>query len=258
MPLPIDLAHRLTRRYEQLRVDGEIGYLAPDGKARVAVAFEDRRPARLRSVVFHATHLTRNVPPAARVESDMMEHLIRPTLGDSPIGIDDQTSIAVNPGGPVARGGPAVHSGMTGRKVTDDKYGGYVRTGRAAMCGKGPTSLERTGVYAARHVAKNVVAAGLARECEVSLTYDHDHPAPLSIDIDTFDSAKIGEAEIESRIADAFDLRVGAIIAKLNLRHLPTEHSSGFYRKLAAHGQVGREDLPLPWERTDKAEALRG
>jgi S-adenosylmethionine synthetase len=186
-----------------------------------------------------------------------MEAIIEPAFYDEPLKPDGETRIFVNPDGLVLTGGPSIHSGLTGRKNAIDTYGEYSRHSGAALSGKDPLRIDRSGAYAARYAAKNVVAAGLAEECEVVLSYSIGSARPVSVDIETFGTGKISETEIRERVKRHFDFRPAAILRQFNLRRLPSTVKGGFYRKLAAYGQVGRMDIGLPWEMTDKAALLR-
>jgi S-adenosylmethionine synthetase len=257
MPLPIWLAHRLARRLSDVRRDGTLPYLLPDGKTQVAVEFHDRQPHRIYSVTILAAQRDAKSPTVARLRDDILESVIAPTFADEQLRPDCDTRIDVNPEGPVIGGGPAVHSGLTGRKTAVDTYGEYARHSGAALSGKDPSRIDRTGAYIARYAAKNIVAAGLARECEVQLCYSVGMSRPVSIHVETFGTGVLGEPEIEERVRHAFDFRPAAITRDLRLRRLPAEQSDGFYAGLAAYGHMGRTDLGLPWEQTDRAQLLR-
>jgi S-adenosylmethionine synthetase len=255
MPLPIWLAHRLARRLTDVRRDGSIPYLLPDGKTQVAVEFRDRRPTRIHSVTILTAH--REAGEAARVRRDIVEAVVAPVFADEPLRPDRQTRIDVNPDGAAIGGGPATHSGLTGRKTAVDTYGEYARHSGAALSGKDPSRVDRIGAYAARYMAKNVVAAGLARECELQLSYSVGMPRPVSVHLETFGTHTIEEGEIEARVTRVFDFRPAAITKELKLRALPGAHADGFYVALAAYGHMGRLDRDLPWERTDRVPRLR-
>ena len=245
MPLPIDLAHALTKRLTAVRKSGEIAYLRPDGKSQVTIEYDGDRPARVDTVVISAQHDDVDMNALRR---DIEEKVIRPTL---PAGlVDAQTKIYVNPTGRFVIGGPTGDSGLTGRKIIVDTYGGYARHGGGCFSGKDPTKVDRSAAYMSRYAAKNVVAAGLARKCEIQLAYAIGVARPVSIRVDTFGTAAFDEDKIERAILDCFDFRPAAIIRQLDLRR-------PIYRQTAAYGHFGRGDLDLPWERTDRVDALR-
>jgi S-adenosylmethionine synthetase len=246
MPLPISLAHALTRRLALLRRDGSLPYLRPDGKAQVSVEYVDGRPVRVDNVVISTQHDERT--PIETIRADMLEAVIRPVAPEGML--DPHTRYFVNPTGRFVIGGPMGDSGLTGRKIIVDTYGGMARHGGGAFSGKDPTKVDRSASYAARWVAKNVVAAGLAERFEVRVAYAIGVAHPVSIGVESFGTAAIPEARIENLIREFFDLRPAAIIRDLDLRR-------PIYRQTAAYGHFGRPDLDLPWERTDRAAALR-
>ena len=258
MPLPIWLAHRLARRLTAVRFSKMLPYLAPDGKIQIGVCFRERKPDRIHSISIIASQQKAGAPDPARLEEDIREAVIAPVFHDEPIQPDAKTRIFVNPDGPFIGGGPAVHSGLTGRKNAVDTYGEYSRQSEAALSGKDPLRIDRVGAYAARYAAKNVVEAGLADECEVQLSYSIGLSRPVSVQVKTFGTGKISDDEIESRLLNHFDFRLAGIVKQFNLRRLPSTVKGGFYRKLAVYGHVGRMDIGLPWEVTDKASLLRG
>lgn len=246
MPLPISLAHRLARRLAKVRKDGTLPYLRPDGKTQVTVEYEDGKPVRIDTIVISAQHS----PEVGReqIESDLLEFVIKPEL---PEGLfDDKTKLFINPTGRFVIGGPQGDSGLTGRKIIVDTYGGMARHGGGAFSGKDPTKVDRSAAYAARYVAKNVVAAGLADKCEIQLAYAIGVARPVSIHVETFGTGKVPNEKIVELIEKNFDLRPAGIIAMLDLQRL-------IYKQTAAYGHFGRNDLDLPWEKTDKAETLR-
>lgn len=257
MPLPIWLAHKLARRLAAVRLQRLLPYLAPDGKTQVGVEYRHGRPARLHSLTLVASQRQGQEVSVQRLRDDLYELVIEPVFLDEPIGPDRGTAIFVDPDGPVINGGPATHSGLTGRKNAIDTYGEYSRQSESALSGKDPSRVDRVGAYAARHAAKSVVAAGLATECEVQLTYSIGQARPVSVQVNTHGSGGIGDAEIAARLAAVFDFRPAGIIREYNLRHQPALHKGGFYRRLAAYGHVGRMDMGLPWETADKAVLLR-
>ena len=255
VPLPIWLAHRLARRLTEVHDAGTLPYLSPDGKTQVGIEFEDRKPVRIHSISMVASQLDKKSPRPRQVRADLMEHVIGPALADVEIGPDDRTRYFINPKGPTL-GGPQVHSGMTGRKTAVDTYGEFSRYSASALSGKDPTRIDRVGAYAARHAAKNVVAAGLASECELQLSYTIGVAGPVSVQVDTYGTGRIGDEEIAERIRRHFDFRLAGIIRQFDLRMQPQLHGGHFYEKLSTYGQVGRTDMELPWERTDATEVL--
>lgn len=246
MPLPISLAHKLAKRLSVVRKDGTLSYLRPDGKTQVTVEYgEDGKPCRIDTVLIstqHSENVTRD-----QIEADLIEHVIKPII---PADLYVDTRILVNPTGRFVIGGPQGDAGLTGRKIIVDTYGGYARHGGGAFSGKDPTKVDRSAAYAARYVAKNIVAAGLASKCEIELAYAIGVAHPVSILVETFGTAKVSEDLISDLVAKHFDLRPGAIIRDLDLRR-------PIYRQTAAYGHFGRTDIDLPWEKTDKAEILR-
>lgn len=246
MPLPISLAHKLSKRLTDVRKNGTLDYLRPDGKSQVTVEYEGNRPVRVDAVVISTQHAPEVEMEALR--KDILEHVIRPVVPAELL--DEQTKYYVNPTGRFVVGGPQGDSGLTGRKIIVDTYGGYGRHGGGAFSGKDPTKVDRSAAYAARWVAKNVVAAGLAEQCEVQLAYAIGVAEPVSIRVDTFGTGAADEAAIEAAVEQVFDLRPASIIEQLGLRR-------PIYRQLAAYGHMGREELGVAWEQTDKAGALR-
>jgi len=260
MPLPIWLAHKLARRLTSIRVKRIVTYLAPDGKTQIGIEYKDGRPYRIHSITIIAAQnksISEGGPDLMKLRDDIMIHVITPAFQDEEIKPDNKTNIFINPEGPIIFGGPVVHSGLTGRKNAVDTYGEYARHSGSALSGKDPLRIDRIGAYAARYAAKNVVAAGLADECEVQLSYSIGLPGPVSVQVETFGTGRISDEKIEELVVRNFDFRVAAIIRKFNLRYLPSIIKGGFYRKLAAYGHVGRMDISLPWEMTDKAEMLK-
>jgi S-adenosylmethionine synthetase len=255
MPLPIWLAHKIARQLAIARRTS-LPYLSPDGKTQVAVELHDRRPRRIFGLTIIAPPSGNLAPAATRLGEDVREHVVTPAFADEELRPDDRTSITINPEG-TGNGGPAIHAGLTGRKTAVDTYGEFARHSGAALSGKDPCRVDRVGAYAARYVAKNVVAAGLAETCEVQLSYSIGWARPVSVHVETFGTGTIPEEEIERRIERVFDLRVGAIIKHLRLRELARAERGELFERLAAYGQVGRTDLALPWEVTDKVDALR-
>jgi S-adenosylmethionine synthetase len=260
IPLPLWLAHKLARRLASVRFQHILPYLEPDGKTQVGVEYKDGRPHRIHSITIIATQdrsITEGGPDLKRLYDDIMEKVIKPTFHDEEMMPDNKTMIVINPDGPVITGGPTIHSGLTGRKNAVDTYGEYARHSGSALSGKDPLRIDRIGAYAARYAAKNVVAAGLANECEIQLSYSIGLSRPVSIQVETFGTGRISDEKIEELVVRHFDFRVAAIIRQFNLRYLPSIIKGGFYRKLASYGHVGRMDIGLPWELTDKAEILK-
>ncbi|MDN5317925.1 methionine adenosyltransferase [Thermoanaerobacterium thermosaccharolyticum] len=246
MPLPISLAHRLARRLAEVRKNGTLDYLRPDGKTQVTIEYIDDVPKRVDSIVVSTQH-SPDVDHD-KIENDVKEYVIKPIV--PPELIDEDTKIYVNPTGRFVVGGPQGDSGLTGRKIIVDTYGGYARHGGGAFSGKDPSKVDRSAAYAARYVAKNIVAAGLADKCEVQLAYAIGVATPLEVNIDTFGTGKIPDDEISDIVKKVFDLRPAAIIRDLDLRR-------PIYRQVAAYGHFGRTDLDLTWERTDRVEILK-
>ncbi len=246
MPLPISLAHKLAMKLTEVRKDGTLRYLRPDGKSQVTVEYHDDKPVRVDAVVVSSQH-SADVS-LEQLRRDIEEYVIRSVI---PSGLlDENTKFYINPTGRFVVGGPQGDSGLTGRKIIVDTYGGYSRHGGGAFSGKDPTKVDRSAAYAARYIAKNIVAAGLADKCEVQLSYAIGVAKPISILVDTFGTGKADEALISEAVSKLFDLRPSAIIKMLDLKKPQ-------YRRLAAYGHMGREDLGTAWEKTDKAEALR-
>ncbi|HTX78444.1 MAG TPA: methionine adenosyltransferase, partial [Longilinea sp.] len=246
MPMPIYQAHRLTRRLAEARKSGEVPWLRPDGKSQVTVEYHHGKPARIATVLISTQH-SPDVSHA-EIEEGVMESIITPVLPQELV--DKDLKVYVNPTGRFVIGGPMGDAGVTGRKIIVDTYGGMGRHGGGAFSGKDPTKVDRSAAYAARWVAKNVVAAGLADRCEIQVAYAIGVAHPLSVNVETFGTGKIDDEKISKLILEHFDLRPGAIIRDLKLRR-------PIYRKVAAYGHFGRDDLDLTWENTDRAAALR-
>ncbi|MFZ5815819.1 MAG: methionine adenosyltransferase [Bacillota bacterium] len=246
MPLPISLAHRLARQLSQVRKNGTLPYLRPDGKTQVTVEYENGRPVRIDTIVVSTQHDPDTTQE--QIRKDIIEHVIAEVV-DRRL-LTDTTKYFVNPSGRFVIGGPQGDTGLTGRKIIVDTYGGYARHGGGAFSGKDPTKVDRSGAYAARYVAKNIVAAGLASKCEVQLAYAIGVARPVSVLVTTFGTGKVSDEKIAELVQKNFDLRPAAIIRDLDLRR-------PIYRQTAAYGHFGRTDVDLPWERTDKAAELR-
>ena len=246
MPLPISLAHKLALRLTEVRKNGTLTYLRPDGKSQVTIEYDDNdKPVRVEAVVVSSQHDPMDIEI---LRKDIIEHVIKPIIPEKYL--DENTKYYVNPTGNFVIGGPVGDSGLTGRKIIVDTYGGYSRHGGGAFSGKDPTKVDRSAAYAARYVAKNIVAAGLAEKCELQLAYAIGVARPLSVRVDTFGTGKIADAQLEDLVNKYFDLRPAAIIEKLELRKPQ-------YRALAAYGHMGRIDLDVKWEETDMAETLK-
>jgi S-adenosylmethionine synthetase len=257
MPLPIWLAHRLADRLDDEEVTKALPYMLPDGKVQVSIEFRDGRPARIHSITSVVSQASADAVSPEQLHADLLERVVEPVLAKERFRMDDETKVFVNPEGPVIGGGPSAHSGLTGRKTGIDTYGEYARQSGAGLSGKDPMRIDRVGAYVARYAAKNVVAAGLAHECELQLSYSIGAPAPVSIRVRTFGTGELDDREIAERVRQVFDFRVAAIVRDLGLRKLPARNPLGFYQRLAAYGQMGRVDLDVPWEGTDKVEALK-
>ena len=256
MPLPIWLAHKLCKRLIAVGRQKILPYLYLDGKSQVGVEFRDRKPHRIHGITITASQKVASEPTLKRLREDIQEAVIQPVFEDEATKPDEKTQIFINPDGPFLLGGPSVHSGLTGRKNAIDTYGEFSRHSGAALSGKDPLRIDRVGAYAARYAAKNVVAAGLADECELQVSYSIGRSRPVSIQIETFGTGKIPDEEIAKLVINHFDFRIAGIIKHFHLRYLPSKTRGGFYRKLAAYGHVGRTDMELPWEMTDKVEVL--
>ena len=246
MPLPISLAHKLSRQLTKVRKDGTLTYLRPDGKTQVTVEYDDGKPVHVDTIVISAQHS----PEVTReqIEKDLIEFVIKPVLADGLF--DENTKLFINPTGRFVIGGPQGDAGVTGRKIIVDTYGGMARHGGGAFSGKDPTKVDRSAAYAARYVAKNIVAAGLADKCELQLAYAIGVAHPVSIRVETFGTGKCDHDKVVELIRKHFDLRPAGIIKMLDLQR-------PIYKQTAAYGHFGRNDLDLPWEKTDKAEILR-
>ncbi|HHP7229622.1 MAG TPA: methionine adenosyltransferase [Xenococcaceae cyanobacterium] len=252
IPLPIWLAHKLARRLDTVRKENILPYLIPDGKTQVGVEYRDRQPQRIHSITIVASQDDPAYPDLQQLQKEIYETVIEPAFAEVAIKPDSETHIFINPDGLVFPGGPALHSGLTGRKNAIDTYGEYAKHSGAALSGKDPIRIDRIGAYAARYAAKNVVAANLADECEIQLSYTIGQARPVSIEVETFGTGKVDEQEIIQQLHQHFEFRLAGIIQQFNLRFLPSLHQGKFYQQLAAYGHMGRTDLELPWEKTDK------
>ncbi|BFH71258.1 S-adenosylmethionine synthase [Paenibacillus dendritiformis] len=246
MPLPIALSHRIARRLSEVRKDGTLPYLRPDGKTQVTIEYMDGKPVRVDTIVVSTQHAEEAT--LEQIQKDIREHVIAPVVPAE--WLDEKTKYFINPTGRFVIGGPQGDAGLTGRKIIVDTYGGYARHGGGAFSGKDPTKVDRSAAYAARYVAKNIVAAGLADKCEIQLAYAIGVANPVSISVDTYGTGKVSEEKLVELIKNNFDLRPAGIINMLDLRR-------PIYKQTAAYGHFGRTDVDLPWERTDKADALR-
>ena len=246
MPLAISLSHKLAKQLTAIRKAGVVNYLRPDGKTQVTVEYDGERPVRVDAVVVSTQHSPEVT--LEQIRSDMVELVIKPIIPEELL--DENTKYYVNPTGRFVKGGPAADSGLTGRKIIVDTYGGSAPHGGGAFSGKDPTKVDRSAAYAARWVAKNIVAAGLARKCQVQLAYAIGVAHPVSVMVETFGTGKVSDERLEKAVRKAFDLRPSAIIRDLDLR-------KPIYRQLAAYGHMGREDLGVTWEKTDRVEAIK-
>jgi S-adenosylmethionine synthetase len=246
MPMPISLAHKLAKQLSDVRKSGKLPYLRPDGKTQVTVEYDDDKVVRVDTILISTQH-DEDVTQE-QIKKDVIKYVVNPIIPDELV--DDKTKYYVNPTGRFVIGGPNGDSGLTGRKIIVDTYGGYSRHGGGAFSGKDPTKVDRSAAYAARYAAKNIVAAGLADKCEIELAYAIGIARPVSVLVETFGTAKIPEEKIVELINKHFDLRPASIIRDLDLRR-------PIYRQVAAYGHFGRTDIDVPWERTDKADLLR-
>jgi S-adenosylmethionine synthetase len=255
MPMPIWLAQKLARRLAVIRA--RTPFLRPDGHVQVGVEYRDRRPHRLHNVTLLASHVEKAAPLLAELRELLHQHVLEPVFAKQDFKPDAMTQFRVNPYGPIGEGGPRLHSGLTGRKNGIDTYGEYARHSGAALSGKDPLRIDRIGAYAARHAAKNLVAAGLAQQCEVHLGYAIGKAQPVSVRVNSEGTGIVDDESLRERLLQVFDFRLGAIVRAFRLRQLPAERCGRFYRELAALGHMGREELNLPWERTDQADRLK-
>ena len=264
MPLPISLAQKLALKLSLVRKKGVLPYLRPDGKTQVTIEYDEAGiPKRIDTLVISTQHAskingkTENADLQKFIEADMKEFVIKPVVEQLGHLIDKETKYFINPSGRFVIGGPQGDAGLTGRKIIVDTYGGYARHGGGAFSGKDPTKVDRSACYAARHIAKNIVAAELARHCEVQVSYAIGVAKPISISVSTFGTGKVNDAVLCDLVTQVFDLRPYAIIKKFNMQNLPKLNDGVFYRNTASYGHFGRPDLKLPWEELDKVEALK-
>lgn len=263
MPLPISLAHRIARQLAAVRKTGQLPYLRPDGKTQVTVAYEGDRPVAIDTILISTQHapsigdITEQPAVQAKIKEDLWSAVVQPIFTDINVQPDFQTRFLVNPTGKFVIGGPQGDSGLTGRKIIIDTYGGYSRHGGGAFSGKDPTKVDRSAAYACRYIAKNIVAAGLADKCEIQLSYAIGVARPVSILLETFSTGKVDNQLLLSLVKQHFELRPAGIIKAFNLRSLPATRGGRFYQDVAAYGHFGRTDLDLPWEQTDKAYLLK-
>lgn len=263
MPLPISLAHRVSRRLAAVRKTGQLPYLYPDGKTQVTIAYEDNKPVAIDTILISTQHaaaigeITDEAAVQAKIKSDLWDAVVLPVFTDIELKPTAATRFLVNPTGKFVIGGPQGDAGLTGRKIIVDTYGGYSRHGGGAFSGKDPTKVDRSAAYAARYVAKNIVAAGLAEKCEVQLSYAIGVARPVSILVETFGTGKIDDDRLLELVKAHFELRPAGIIETFNLRKLPGLRNGRFYQDVAAYGHFGRPDLDLPWEQTDKVAEMQ-
>jgi len=263
MPMPISLAHRMSRQLAEVRKTGKLSYLRPDGKTQVTVVYEDGKPVGIDTILISTQHtatigdLSDNTQVQEKIKQDLWSIVVQPVFADIDVKPDSQTKFLVNPTGKFVIGGPQGDSGLTGRKIIIDTYGGYSRHGGGAFSGKDPTKVDRSAAYACRYVAKNIVAAGLADKCEVQLSYAIGVAKPMSMLIETFGTGKVDEDKLLEVVKKNFELRPAGIIQAFNLQRLPAERDGRFFQEVAAYGHVGRTDIDLPWEQTDKAKLLQ-
>jgi S-adenosylmethionine synthetase len=265
MPMPIAVAHRLARRLTEVRKSGILPYLRPDGKTQATIEYNGKTPVRVHTILVSTQHdpvidgIEDNAKIQQRIADDIKAYVIQPVFKDLSIKLDDDTRYLVNPSGRFVIGGPQGDAGLTGRKIIVDTYGGYSRHGGGAFSGKDPTKVDRSAAYAARYVAKNIVAAGLAEQCELQIAYAIGVARPISVNVTTFGTGKMADEEICELVNRVFDLRPSAIIRNFALNEQPKKHNGRFFRNVAAYGHFGRPDLgyELPWEKLDKVDELK-
>ncbi|MCS6958648.1 MAG: methionine adenosyltransferase [Pseudanabaenaceae cyanobacterium SKYGB_i_bin29] len=262
MPMPIALAHRIARQLSYCRKSGQLPYLRPDGKTQVTVVYDQGKVVGIDTILVSTQHapaidgITDNTKVQARIRQDVWEQVVEPVFADLEVKPSSHTRFLVNPTGKFVIGGPQGDSGLTGRKIIVDTYGGYARHGGGAFSGKDPTKVDRSAAYACRYVAKNIVKAGLARKCELQVSYAIGVARPTSLTIETFGTGKLDDAKLLELVKAEFDLRPAAIIKNFGLTDLPSKRQGRFYQDVAAYGHFGRTDLDLPWEKTDRAASL--
>jgi len=263
MPMPVSVAHRISRRLSEVRKSGLLNYLRPDGKTQVTIEYKDGKPFRVDTIVISTQHepeidgTEANDKVQARIAADLKAYVVMPVFHDLSIKPDDRTRYLINPSGRFVVGGPHGDAGLTGRKIIVDTYGGYARHGGGAFSGKDPTKVDRSAAYAVRHIAKNIIGAGLAERCEVQVAYAIGVARPVSVMVTTFGTGKYFDHEITEVVNRLFDLRPAAIIKSFALNELPKKHGGKFYQNVAAYGHFGRPDLELPWEKLDRVEDLK-
>lgn len=263
MPMPISLAHRICRQLAAVRKNGTLSYLRPDGKSQVSVLYEDGRPIGIDTILISTQHtatiggISDPVAIQDQIKQDLWSKVVEPVFEDISVKPDSNTRFLVNPTGKFVIGGPQGDSGLTGRKIIVDTYGGYSRHGGGAFSGKDPTKVDRSAAYACRYIAKNIVAAGLAEKCEVQVSYAIGVARPVSVLIETFGTGKVNEDKLLEVVQQNFELRPAGMIQTLELRNLPSKQGGRFFQDVAAYGHFGRTDLDLPWEKTNKVELLK-
>ncbi len=262
MPMPIAIAHRIARRLSHARKSGQLPYLRPDGKTQVTVIYDKGVPVGIDTILVSTQHTPEidgvgdNTKVQARIRQDVWEQVVEPVFADLSVKPNQNTRFLVNPTGKFVIGGPQGDSGLTGRKIIVDTYGGYARHGGGAFSGKDPTKVDRSAAYACRYVAKNIVSAGLAQKCELQVSYAIGVARPTSLTIETFGTGKISDEKLLDLVRAEFDLRPAAIIKQFGLCDLPSKRNGRFYQDVAAYGHLGRTDLDLPWEKTDRADSI--
>jgi S-adenosylmethionine synthetase len=255
MPTPIAIAHKLALKLSEVRKDGTLPYLKPDGKTQVTVEYDNGLPVRLDTILIstqHAEEVTQE-----QIEKDLIEKVINPVMENYKLDVGAKTKIIINPSGRFVIGGPHGDAGLTGRKIIVDTYGGYARHGGGAFSGKDPTKVDRSAAYAARYIAKNVVASGIATKCEIQISYAIGMAKPVSVTVFTHGTGIASDEVISKLVSSHFDLRPWSIIQKFNLRNLPAKFGGSFYKQVASYGHFGRQDVDLPWEQVDQAEILK-
>ena len=257
MPFSIWGAHALARQLDDVRRSDGIASLMPDGQTQVTVSYKDRQPVRVSDIILTTSTSDESVfSDKAAIREEVITKVIKPAFSDSQTLLDENTRITVQPAAPLPIGGPANHAGLTGRKIADDGYGGFARLSASALSGKDPSRIDRISTYAARHIAKCIVAAELAGECEVQLSFGQGQTDPLSVEVDTFNSGRTQDENLSARVQEVFDLRVGAIIERFGLWDITRLRNGRFFQDIAVYGQMGREDLDAPWEDVSPAQSI--